>query len=84
MGQKNSSAASSTANSPVHQPQRHWSGLDGDAPKCTAGGSGGENLIVDVVDAVGREIRMLTCTLTEVSTLSYEDFQRSLTELNTL
>lgn len=76
MGQSNSSA-----NSPVH---RTPGGSADGVPQCTAGGSGGGDLIVDVVDALGREIRKQTSTLTELSTLSYEDFCRSLAELNAL
>lgn len=76
MGQTASSSPQTptSSNSPSHQPE----------PRCTAGGSGGERLIFDVVEALGHGIRKQTTMLTELNTLSYEQFRASVNELNEL
>lgn len=53
-------------------------------PQCAAGGSAGGDLLFDVIDVLGHEIRKQRTSLCELSTLSYADFIRSLTELNAL
>lgn len=69
MGQIASSSNTSNANSPSHR---------------IGSGSGSDRLLTDVVDALGHEIRKQANAITELSTLSYDEFLQSLTELNAL
>lgn len=94
MGQNQSANNSSNENSPVHRPQSQHqqqppqrnSPSRRRAPDyCEAGGSGGGDLLLlDAVEAIGHEIRKQATQLNELSTFSFEDFHRSLKELNEL